>query len=74
MKPARQEVKLVCVKRQHATHTCHYNFTVDGEPYRYIDNRCKAKKEDIIKKAEAGKLALAKDWKIECQVKKPKGE
>lgn len=64
------EVTLVCVKRQHATRTCHYNFSVDGLPYRYIDNGCKEKKEDIVKKAQAGKLGLARDWKIECEAKK----
>jgi hypothetical protein len=64
------EVKLICIKRQHATRTCHYNFMVDGLPYRYIDNGCKGKKDDIVKKAESGKLGLARDWKIECHVKK----
>lgn len=68
----RQEVKLECVKRQHATRTCHYNFLINDVPYHFIDNGCKSKKEDIVKKAETGKLALAKDWKIECHPKKPK--
>ncbi len=65
-----EEVELVCVKKQMASQTCHYNFTINGIRYRFIDNGCKAKKEDIIKKAKAGKLALAKDWKIDCEEKK----
>lgn len=70
MKPVRQEIDLECVKRIHATRTCHYNFLVDGIPHRYLDQGCKEKKEDIIKKAKAGKLALAKEWKIDCPEKK----
>lgn len=72
MKSNQQEITLECVKRHHASSSCHYNFMVNGLPYRYIDAGCKAKKDDIVKKAKAGKLALAKDWKIECQVKKPR--
>lgn len=67
------EVELTCVKKQMSTQTCHYNFTINGIRYRFIDNGCKAKKEDIIKKAKAGKLALAKDWKIDCEAKKDEG-
>ena len=74
MKPTPEEVKLECVKRQHATHTCHYNFTVNGIPYHYIDNGCKATKEDVIKRAESGKLGLARDWKIECKAKNTKND
>jgi hypothetical protein len=69
-KSSRQEVKLECIKRQHATRVCHYNFLIDDMPYHFVDNGCKSKKEDILKKAEAGKLAMAKDWKIECHTKK----
>ncbi|MBX2965850.1 MAG: hypothetical protein KF845_06870 [Cyclobacteriaceae bacterium] len=65
-----EEVELTCVKKQMSTQTCHYNFTIDGIRYRFIDNGCKQKKENVIKKAKAGKLALAKDWKIECEAKK----
>lgn len=67
---ASEEVELTCVKKQMATQTCHYNFTINGIRYRFIDNGCKSKKEDILKKAKEGKLALAKDWKIDCEVKK----
>lgn len=65
-----EEVELTCVKKQMATQTCHYNFTINGIRYRFIDNGCKGKKDDILKKAKDGKLALAKDWKIDCEVKK----
>jgi hypothetical protein len=68
-----EEVELTCVKKQMATQTCHYNFTINGMRYRFIDNGCKGKKDDILKKAKEGKLALAKDWKIECDVKKDDG-
>lgn len=67
-----QEIELECVKRQHATKMCHYNFLVDGIPHRYIDYGCKEKKADIVKKAKEGKLALAKEWKIECPQRKEK--
>ena len=65
-----EELELPCFKKQVATQSCHYNFTINGIRYRFIDNGCKGKKEDILKKAKEGKLALAKDWKIECEVKK----
>ncbi|MBL7845361.1 MAG: hypothetical protein KF846_05420 [Cyclobacteriaceae bacterium] len=64
------EVELTCVKKQMSTQTCHYNFTINGIRYHFIDNGCKTKREDVIKKAKVGKLALAKDWKIECEAKK----
>ncbi|MCU0356860.1 MAG: hypothetical protein MUE95_04715 [Cyclobacteriaceae bacterium] len=67
MKPVQMEVKLECVKRQHATRSCHYNFLVDGIPHHYVDHGCKSKREDIIRKAETGKLGLHKDWKIDCK-------
>jgi hypothetical protein len=72
MKSYQQEITIECVKRHHASSSCHYNFLIDGEKYRYIDRGCKEKRDDLLKKAQAGKLALAKDWKIECPVKKPK--
>ncbi|GEM_PF-2997346 len=64
------EVELTCVKKQMSTQTCHYNFTINGIRYHFIDNGCKTKKEDIIRKAKTGKLALAKDWKIACESNK----
>ena len=70
--PRQEEVKLECIKRQHATRTCYYNFLVNGIPHHYIDNGCKGKKETIVKKAETGKLGLHKDWKIDCKAPKSK--
>lgn len=64
------EIELTCTKKHSASNTCHYNFTINGMQYRYLDNGCKGKKEDIIKKAKAGKLGLAKDWKLPCPEKK----
>lgn len=67
MKPlAGDEVELICVRKQHSTKACHYNFVINGIPYRYIDHGCKATKETLIKKAQEGKLALAREWKIDC--------
>ena len=74
LRPPQQEIKLECVKRQLSTRECHYNFLVNGIPHRYIDYGCKGKKDKIVKKAQAGKIALAKEWKIECNPKKSKPE
>jgi hypothetical protein len=66
-----------CLKKIKASNTCHFNFIVDGQKFRYVDSGCKSekKKEEIIKKAKAGELALAKDWKIDCpEVKKAPGK
>lgn len=70
IRPAQEEVELVCVKKHSASNLCHYNFRISGANYRYQDIGCKGKKEDILQKAKDGKLALAKDWKIECPEKK----
>ncbi|HYG19186.1 MAG TPA: hypothetical protein VD816_09660 [Ohtaekwangia sp.] len=61
-------VEFVCLKTHKASNTCHFNFKIDGEKYRYVDIGCKfsKKKEDLIKKAKAGTVALSKDWKIDC--------
>jgi hypothetical protein len=63
-----ENVEFVCLKTHKASNTCYFNFKVDGGKYSYIDIGCKKvkKKEDVIKKAKEGKLALSKDWKIEC--------
>jgi hypothetical protein len=77
--PASQEgenVEFVCLKTHKASNTCYFNFKVDGGKYSYVDLGCKKvkKKEEIIKKAKEGKLALSKDWKIECpEPKEEKG-
>lgn len=64
-----EEVELVCVRKQMAANICHYNFLINGMPHRYLDNGCRENRESVIKKAKEGKLALAKDWKIECPAK-----
>ena len=64
-------VEFVCMRKHMASKTCHYNFKVSGAKFRYVDIGCKfKKKEEVIEKAKAGELALAKDWKIECQEQK----
>lgn len=70
------DIRFVCLKTHKATNTCHFNFTVDGAKYRYLDIGCKysRKKDELIQKVKEGSLALAKDWKIECQVPKEKKE
>jgi len=66
------DVQLTCFRAQKATNTCHFNFTIDGARYRYVDIGCKYSKkhDEVIKKAKEGTLALARDWKIECGTKK----
>jgi hypothetical protein len=61
-------VEFVCIKTHKASNTCYFNFKVDGGKYSYTDIGCKKtkKKEETIKQAKEGKLALAKDWKIDC--------
>jgi hypothetical protein len=68
------EVELVCVKKHNATQTCHYNFRINGINYRYLDNGCKGKKEQVLQRAREGKLALARDWKVDCPAPKPAGQ
>lgn len=71
--PAGDEVELVCIRKQHSTKTCHCNFMINGMPYRYVDHGCKETREGLIKKAREGKLALAKDWKVQCLSQKEEG-
>jgi hypothetical protein len=61
-------VDFSCVKKHKATNTCHFNFVIDGAKYRFVDMGCRyeKKKDEVIKKAKDGNLALAKDWKIDC--------
>lgn len=67
-----EEVELVCMKTHKASNTCYYNFRIGGLNYSYLDNGCKGKRETILKKANQGKLALVKEWKIPCpEPKKP---
>jgi hypothetical protein len=68
---SRQEnVEFVCSKTLKAKNECHYNFLVDGGKFRFVDMGCKKKKDDVIKKVQAGELPLAKDWKLECPMPK----
>ena len=66
-----ENVEFSCLKVNKATNACHFNFIVDGAKYRYVDIGCKfnKKREEVIKKAKAGTLALAREWKIECDPK-----
>jgi hypothetical protein len=66
--PQGENVEFSCLKKHKASNTCHFNFVIDGARYRFVDMGCKyeKKKDDVIKKAKEGNLALAKDWKIEC--------
>ncbi len=66
-------IEFSCYKMHKATNTCHFNFTVDGAKFRYVDMGCRYSKklEEVIQKVKDGTLALAKDWKIDCPEKKP---
>jgi hypothetical protein len=66
------DVQLTCFRAHKATNTCHFNFTIDGAHYRYVDIGCKysKKQDEVLKKAKDGTLALAREWKIDCGVKK----
>jgi len=66
------DVQLTCFRAHKATNTCHFNFTIDGAHYRYVDIGCKysKKQDEVIRKAREGTLALAREWKIECGGKK----
>lgn len=60
-------VRFVCMKRQMSTKTCHYNFIIDGAKYRYVDMGCKFRdRSEVIDRARSGRIALAREWKIEC--------
>ncbi len=74
VKPLQNEnVELTCFKAHKATNTCHFNFTIDGARYRFVDIGCKYNKKhaEVVKKAKEGTLALAKDWKVACDSKAP---
>lgn len=67
--PTPQEnIEFVCLKTHKASNTCYFNFKVDGGKYMYTDKGCKKtkNKEETIQKVKEGKLALSKDWKIDC--------
>jgi hypothetical protein len=70
-----QDIEFICMKKQMAPNTCHYNFKVDGGKFRYVDIGCRFKKTDeVIEKVKNGSLGLAKDWKIACPEMKEKKE
>lgn len=71
-----EDVEFSCVKKNKASNTCHFNFVVSGAKYRFVDLGCKyeKKREEVIKKAKEGALALAKDWKIDCPAAKDEKE
>jgi hypothetical protein len=76
-KPTQSAPEFVCMKTHKASNTCHFNFTVDGAKYRYVDIGCKYQKkvDELVLKAKEGTVALSKDWKIECPMpKEPKTE
>ena len=62
------EIELVCFKTHKASNTCHFNFKVNGAPYRFVDVGCKysKKQNELIQKVQEGSIFLAKDWKINC--------
>ena len=64
-----ESVEFACLRMHKATNTCHFNFIINGEKYRYLDIGCKynKKRDEVIKKAKAGTLALAREWKIDCE-------
>lgn len=70
-----ENVEFVCLKTHKASNTCHFNFKVDGAKYRFVDIGCKysKKKDELIKKAKEGSIALSRDWKIDCPEPKEEG-
>lgn len=65
--PDDNRVQFVCMKKQMSTKTCHYNFLIDGARYRFVDLGCKFRdRGEVIDRARAGRIALAREWKIEC--------
>jgi hypothetical protein len=74
--PSDDNVDFSCIKKHKASNTCHFNFIIDGAKYRFVDMGCKyeKKKDEVIKKAKEGTLALAKDWKIDCPAVKEEKE
>ena len=71
-----ENVEFVCAKTHKASNTCYFNFKVDGAKYTYVDMGCKKskKKDEVVAQVKEGKLALSRDWKIECpEPKKTEG-
>jgi hypothetical protein len=74
-KPAQDSnVEFVCIRTQKSTNICYFNFIVDGGRYSYRDAGCKKSKnrEETIRKIKEGKLALVRNWTIDCPETKDK--
>jgi hypothetical protein len=67
-----ENIEFVCLKKHVTSKTCHYNFTIDGGKFRYVDIGCKYKKDEVIDRVKEGAFAVAKDWKIDCPSSKDK--
>jgi hypothetical protein len=67
-------VEFVCMRTQKSTNICYFNFIVDGGRYSYRDAGCKKSKnkEETIRKIKEGKLALVRNWTIDCPEVKDK--
>lgn len=66
--PVDSDVELVCLKTHKASNTCYFNFRIDGVKYMYVDPGCKKvkKREVLVQKVKDGRLALSRDWKMDC--------
>lgn len=61
------QIELVCLKKQKATNTCHYNFKVNGIDHNFEDAGCRYSKDKVVQKVEEGTIALAREWKVPCR-------
>lgn len=59
--------ELVCVRTNKASKVCYYNFKLEGDKFHFTDVGCKYNKEKVLEKVKEGTIALAKNWKVECQ-------
>ncbi len=62
------QVEFVCARTHKSSNVCYYNFVIDGVKYSYADAGCREmkKKDQLIEKVKSGKIALVRDWKIDC--------
>jgi hypothetical protein len=65
--PVSDQIELVCLKKQKATNTCHYNFKVNGIDHSFVDAGCHYSREKVIEKVEEGTIALKREWKVKCK-------
>lgn len=61
------QIELICLKKQKSTHTCYYNFRVNGINHNFEDAGCRYSKDKVIEKVEEGTIALVRGWKVECK-------